>query len=158
MKIWTNNFSEHCFQNLILSCPNLEYLELNDGIKFIPTSIWTLSKLKELMIFTTLNDSSFKFIIPKEISGLKSIEKLSFLFENIENPLKIVQIDPSINYLKSLKELTIVMNEYKRCKSFLYPDGIENLVQLKVLNLNTIKTMPKGIEKLTNLKSNIDIY
>ena len=104
-----------------------------------------LFKLKELDL------CCFCKRVPKEISQLKNIKKLTVNISGIKGPLP-----KQIKYFKHLEELNLGLTFLRKIHINLY-----KLKKLKKLDLggNFFHDIPKGISALRNLEElNLDIY
>lgn len=110
-----------------------------------PKNKQELFKLSELNVCCLCNK------IPKEISKLKNIKKLSVYINGINGPLP-----KGIKHFKHLEELNLGITNLNKLHVNLY-----KLEKLKKLNLagNFFKDIPKGISRLRNLEElNLSLY
>lgn len=129
--------------------PNLEYLSSTGGYVSFPTDIYHLSKLKYIHLFMTVGHD--KIIIPNKVGSLKELEELHILINSGIVPMDIAS---ELFSLAKLKKLVLLRNVAggKNPVRDNFPDGIEVLINLEYLQLNCLKSLPAGLEKLTNLK------
>jgi hypothetical protein len=116
----------------------------NEEFKFPKTK-------KELFELKTLRLCCFCHRVPKEISQLKNIKKLTVNVGGVDGTLP-----KQIKYFKHLEELNLGLTFLRKIHINLY-----KLKKLKKLNLagNFFNEIPKGISNLKNLEElNLDLY
>jgi hypothetical protein len=140
------------FTNLIKACPNLKIFKSNSGTISFPTALYDATKLEILDITIWEPNPGYKLNITEKIGQLRNLKKLNIYLNDFFTPTG-GSIAKEINTLTQLEELQIIfaMEDSKSAK-FTYPNGIENLVNLKSVSLGIVTADPVGIEKL-NLKT-----
>ena len=116
----------------------------NEEFKFPKTK-------KELFELKTLRLCCFCHRVPKEISQLKNIKKLTVNVGGVDGTLP-----KQIKYFKHLEELNLGLTFLRKIHINLY-----KLKKLKKLDLsgNFFNEIPKGISRLENLEElNLDLY
>jgi hypothetical protein len=140
------------FANLIKSCPNLKKFQSDAGTITFPITLYDATQLESLDITIWEPNTGYKLNITDKIGQLKNLKKLNIYLNDFFTPTGGT-VSKEINTLTQLEELQIIFGmEDSKSTKFTYPNGIENLVNLKSLSLGIITADPIGIEKL-NLKT-----
>jgi len=140
------------FANLIKACPNLKKFISEAGTVTFPNTLYDATKLEILEVTIWEPNPGYKLNISEKIGQLKNLKKLNIYLNDFFTPTGGT-VAKEINTLTQLEELQIIFGmEDSKSTKFTYPNGIENLVNLKSLSLGIITADPIGIEKL-NLKT-----
>ena len=145
----------------IFNIRNLDILDLDYEIEYIPTEVFKLIILEKLQI-----RCNNLIELPKEIGNLTNLKKLyisnyeikyiptevfklinlKILYISCKN---LIELPKEIGNLTNLKELFIYCESLKEL-----PKEIYNLINLKALEISceNLESFPDGIERLTNLE------
>ncbi|KAM0874901.1 hypothetical protein ACQ4PT_037135 [Festuca glaucescens] len=161
----SNNNLESIPESMIARLLNVVVLDVRSNqLKSLPNSIGCLSKLRVLNVSGNLLES-----LPSTIEECRALEDLNanfnqltglpdtlgFELHNIRklsvNSNKLASLPFSTNHMTSLRALDARLN----CLRSL-PDGLENLVNLEVLNVSQnfhfLRELPYGLGLLTSLR------
>ncbi|XP_073158843.1 plant intracellular Ras-group-related LRR protein 6-like isoform X2 [Henckelia pumila] len=137
----SNNNLQNIPESLTARLLNVVSLDVRSNqLKALPNSIGCLSKLKILNVSGNLLHS-----LPRTIENCRSLEELNANFN------KLTQLPDTIGFeLLNLRKLSINSN-----KLILLPHSISHLTNLETLDarLNCLRSLPDDLENLVNLKT-----
>ncbi|XP_073051454.1 plant intracellular Ras-group-related LRR protein 6-like [Primulina eburnea] len=136
----SNNNLQNIPESLTARLLNVVTLDVRSNqLKTLPNSIGCLSKLKVLNVSGNLLHS-----LPRTIENCRSLEEINANFN------KLTQLPDTIGFeLLNLRKLSINSN-----KIILLPHSISHLTNLQTLDarLNCLRSLPDDLENLVNLK------